>query len=250
MLQPVITIQSFQGPMDLLLHLIKEKNIDILDLNLNDVTNQYVHFINEELIKNIDLVSEYLPIAAYLLELQSKQLLPKQELVVDSAYENEVNRQKLIARLLEYKKFKEISNYFKEQALYRTQLLTKTPSDLKTYLVDEITPILVKNNINKLTQAMLNLFNRLQNENKLPVNLALNLISAEDRAKEIKQLLKKNTKQHFTLEQLFFTKALTLHYFIITFIAILDLANHQILHIIQTNTFTEITVIYRGEKNE
>ncbi len=101
--------------------------------------------------------------------------------MVDSAYENEVNRQKLIARLLEYKKFKEISNYFKEQALYRTQLLTKTPSDLKTYLVDEITPILVKNNINKLTQAMLNLFNRLQNENKLPVNLALNLISAEDR---------------------------------------------------------------------
>ncbi len=69
MLQPVITIESFQGPMDLLLHLIKEKNIDILDLNLNDVTNQYVHFINEELIKNIDLVSEYLPIAAYLLEL-------------------------------------------------------------------------------------------------------------------------------------------------------------------------------------
>lgn len=191
MLQPVITIESFQGPMDLLLHLIKEKNIDILDLNLNDVTNQYVHFINEELIKNIDLVSEYLPIAAYLLELQSKQLLPKQELVVDSAYENEVNRQKLIARLLEYKKFKEISNYFKEQAVYRTQLLTKAPSDLKTYLVDEITPILVKNNVNKLTQAMLNLFNRLQNENKLPVNLALNLISAEDRAKEIKQLLKK-----------------------------------------------------------
>lgn len=76
--------------------------------------------------------------------MQSKQLLPKQELVVDSAYENEVNRQKLIARLLEYKKFKEISNYFKEQALYRTQLLTKKPSDLKTYLVDEITPILVK----------------------------------------------------------------------------------------------------------
>ncbi|CAB1053477.1 segregation/condensation protein A [Spiroplasma endosymbiont of Danaus chrysippus] len=250
MLQPVITIESFQGPMDLLLHLIKEKNIDILDLNLNDVTNQYVHFINEELIKNIDLVSEYLPIAAYLLELQSKQLLPKQELVVDSAYENEVNRQKLIARLLEYKKFKEISNYFKEQAVYRTQLLTKAPSDLKTYLVDEITPILVKNNVNKLTQAMLNLFNRLQNENKLPVNLALNLISAEDRAKEIKQLLKKNPKQHFTLEQLFFTKILTLHYFIITFIAILDLANHQMLHIIQTNTFTEITVIYRGEKNE
>ena len=251
MLQPIITIESFQGTMDLLLHLIKIKNIDILYLNLNDVTNQYVNFISKKIIKNIDLASEYLPIAAYLLELQSKYLLPKQELIVDnSAYENEINRQKLIARLLEYKKFKEISNYFKEQAAYRTKLLTKAPSDLKKYLVNEITPVLVKNNVNKLTQAMLNLFNKLQNENKLSVNLALNLISAEDRAKEIKQLLQKNPKQHFILEQLFFTKKLTLHYFIITFIAILDLANHQILHIIQTNIFTEITVIYRGDKHE
>lgn len=250
MVQPVITIQSFQGPMDLLLHLIKEKNIDILQLNLSDVTNQYVSFINEQVSQNIDLASEYLPIAAYLLELQSKQLLPKQELIIDSAYESEINCQKLIARLLEYKKFKEISSYFKDQAAHRTQLLTKAPSDLKSYLTNEMTPVLLKNNVNKLTQAMLNLFSRLQNENKLPVNLSLNLISAEDRAKEIKQLLKKNPKQHFTLEQLFFTKTLTLHYFIITFIAILDLANHQLLHIIQTNTFTEITVIYRGDIHE
>lgn len=250
MQQPVITIKSFQGPIDLLLHLIKEKNLDILALNLNEVTNQYLNFINEQLMQNIDLISEYLPIAAYLLELQSKQLLPKQELIIDSDYEHEINRQKLINRLLEYKKFKEISSYFKEQAAHRMQLLTKAPSDLKSYLVDEISPVLLKNNVNKLTQAMLNLFNRLQSENKLPINLALNLISAEDRAKEIKQLLKKNPQNHFTLEQLFFTKTLTLHYFIITFIAILDLANHQILHIMQTNTFTEITVIYRGDNYE
>lgn len=250
MQQPVITIKSFQGSMDLLLHLIKEKNIDILELNLNEVTNQYLNFINEQLMQNIDLISEYLPIAAYLLELQSKQLLPKQELIIDSTYEHEINRQKLINRLLEYKKFKEISSYFKEQAAHRTQLLTKAPSDLKSYSADEISPVLLKNNVNKLTQAMLNLFSRLQSENKLPVNLALNLISAEDRAKEIKQLLKKNPQSHFTLEQLFFTKTLTLHYFIITFIAILDLANHQILHIMQTNTFTEITVIYRGDNYE
>lgn len=251
MQQPVITIKSFQGPMDLLLHLIKEKNLDILKLNLNEVTNQYLNFINEQLMQNIDLISEYLPIVAYLLELQSKQLLPKQELIIDSAYEQEINRQKLINRLLEYKKFKEISSYFKEQAAHRTQLLTKAPSDLKAYLADEISPpVLLKNNVNKLAQAMLNLFNRLQSENKLPVNLSLNLISAEDRAKEIKQLLQKNPQTHFKLEQLFFTKTLTLHYFIITFIAILDLANHQILHIMQTNTFTEITVIYRGDYYE
>ncbi|WP_342275972.1 segregation/condensation protein A [Spiroplasma endosymbiont of Nebria brevicollis] len=250
MLQPVITINDFQGPMDLLLHLIKEKNVDILSLDLNNVTTQYVTFINQQLPHNIDVVSEYLPIAAYLLELQSKQLLPSPEVVIDSDYENELNRQKLIARLLEYKKFKEISNYFKQQAVNRTLLLTKLPTDIKSYLSKEIVPTLVKSNVNKLTQAMLSLFARLQSENKLPVNLALNLISTEDRAQEIKKLLKSHPQTYFTLEQLFFTKTLTLHYFIITFISILDLASHQYLHLVQTTTFSEITVIYRGENHE
>lgn len=250
MLQPVITINDFQGPMDLLLHLIKEKNVDILNLDLNNVITQYVTFINQQLPHNIDLVSEYLPISAYLLELQSKQLLPSPEVIIDSDYENELNRQKLIDRLLEYKKFKEISNYFKQQAVNRTQLLTKLPTDIKTYLSTDIVPTLVKSNVNKLTQAMLSLFTRLQSENKLPVNLALNLISTEDRTQEIKKLLKSHPQTYFTLEQLFFTKTLTLHYFIITFIAILDLASHQYLHLVQTTIFSEITVIYRGENHE
>ncbi|WP_375317110.1 segregation/condensation protein A [Spiroplasma endosymbiont of Virgichneumon dumeticola] len=234
----------------MLLHLIKEKNVDILNLDLNNVITQYVTFINQQLPHNIDLVSEYLPIAAYLLELQSKQLLPSPEVIIDSDYENELNRQKLITRLLEYKKFKEISNYFKQQAVNRTQLLTKLPTDIKSYLSTDIVPTLVKSNVNKLTQAMLNLFTRLQSENKLPVNLALNLISTEDRTQEIKKLLKSHPQTYFTLEQLFFTKTLTLHYFIITFIAILDLASHQYLHLVQTTIFSEITVIYRGENHE
>jgi len=247
MVQPIITIKQFQGPLDLLLHLIKAKNLDIMTLDLNEITNQYVTFIHQEIKQSIDDISEYLPIAAYLIELQSKQLLPKPELVIDSDYEAEINRQKLIARLLEYKKFKEVSHYFKAQADMRTQLLTKTPSDLKPYLELNYEPILIKNNVNKLAQAMLNLFTRLQKENKLPVNLKLNLISAEDRAQEIKQLLSNNPQKHFLLEELFITSNLTLHYFIITFIAILDLANHQILHLVQTNNFAKITVIARGE---
>lgn len=250
MLQPVITINDFQGPMDLLLHLIKEKNVDILTLDLNNVTTQYITFINQQLPNNIDLVSQYLPIASYLLELQSKQLLPTPQVVVDSDYENEIDRQKLIARLLEYKKFKEISNYFKQQAVNRKQFLTKPPTDIKSYLSKDIGETLVKTNINKLTQAMLSLFTRLQTENKLPVNLTINLISVEDRIQEIKKLLKIHPQTYFTLEQLLVTKTLTLHYFIITFIAILDLACHQYLHLVQTTIFAEINVIYRGDRNE
>jgi len=250
MIQPVITIKSFHGPMDLLLHLIKTKKLAILDLNLNDITNQYVEFINIQAPQNLDIASEYLPLATYLLELQSKQLLPKPPVIIDNIAENEINRQKLIMRLLEYKKFKDISSYFQQQAVQRTQLLTKLPSDLKPYLNHNQMPVIIKNNINKLTNAMLNLFKRLQNENKLPLNLTLNLISVEVRTQEIKTLLQNNPQQAFCLEQLFNAHPITLHYFIITFIAILDLANHQFLNLLQTSNFSTITVIYGGKNNE
>lgn len=250
MIQPVITIKSFHGPMDLLLHLIKAKNLAILDLNLNDITNQYVAFINIQASQNLDIASEYLPLATYLLELQSKQLLPKPPVIIDDIDENEINRQKLIMRLLEYKKFKDISSYLQQQAVQRTQLLTKLPSDLKPYINHNNRPVIIKNNINKLTNAMLNLFKRLQNENKLPVNLTVDLISVEVRTQEIKTLLQNNPQQAFFLEQLFNCHPITLHYFIITFIAILDLANHQFLNLLQTSNFSPITVIYGGKNNE
>lgn len=246
----VINIDDFQGPLDLLLHLIKEKKMDILNLDLKDVTSQYLDFIFKDSNINIDKISEYLPVAAYLLELQSKQLLPvipSEE--IDSNYEAEINRQKIINRILEYKKFKEISSYFQEQAQRRQKLYSKEVTDLKSFLPDSSNiTTLSKNNINQLSQAMLNLWKNLQSENKLPVNLNLNLISAEDRAAEIKEYLKNHKDQAFPLESLFLVKELNLHYFIVTFIAILDLANYQVLSIMQTNNFGPIMIKYKGAK--
>lgn len=246
-----INIDSFQGPLDLLLHLVKEKELDILNLDLKEITTQYVTFIFNNTNVSIDKLSEYLPVAAYLLELQSKQLLPNlQEEEVDSNYEAEINRQKLINRILEYKKFKEITSYFQQQAVNRQKLYTKDYSDLKNYFQDdEIVPILEKNNINQLSRAMLNLMKKLQTENKLPVNLNLNLISAEDRALEIKKFLMAHKDESFPLDSLFLVEDLSLHYFIITFIAILDLASHQFLTIVQENNFGPILIKYKGAKN-
>lgn len=246
-----ISIVDFQGPLDLLLYLIKEKKIDIMNLNLQLVTNQYLDFIFQDSNANLEYISEYLPTAAYLLELQSKQLLPiptKQE--IDSTYEFEINRQKLINRILEYKKFKEITSYFQIQAQNRRKMFFKDVSNLKEYFSETITPIIfAKNDTNQLAQAMLNLWKKLQKENKLPVNLKLNLISAEDRALEIKKILKGNQGQYISLESLFLVEDLNLHYFIITFIAILDLAKHQFLIIEQKDNFGQIMIKYKGAKN-
>lgn len=247
----LISIADFQGPLDLLLHLIKEKKLDILDFDLQIVTNQYLEFIFQDVSINLEHISEYLPVAAYLLELQSKQLLPIPEVdEIDSNYEAEINRQKLIKRILEYKKFKEITSYFQQQAQNRQKIFVKEASNLKEYFSDEIKPTIVaKNNINQLGQAMINLWKYLQAENKLPVNLNLNLISAEDRAAEIKKLLKEQKDQFVSLESLFLVAELSLHYFIITFIAILDLAKHQYLVIEQNNNFGPIMIKYKGVKH-
>ncbi|MBE4703912.1 segregation and condensation protein A [Spiroplasma platyhelix] len=243
-----VSIADFQGPLDLMLHLIKEKKMDILNLDLQVVTKQYLEFIFQDGNINLEHISEYLPIAAYLLELQSKQLLPIPEPEeVDSNYEAEINRQKLINRILEYKKFKEITGYFQQQAQNRQKMFFKDASNLKEYFPEASKPsILAKNNINQLGQAMINLWKQLQKENKLPVNLNLNLISAEDRAVEIKKILKSNKEEYLSLESLFLVEDLSLHYFIITFIAILDLAKHQFLIIKQQNNFGQIMIKYKG----
>lgn len=244
----MINIESFQGPIDLLLHLIKEKDLDILNLDLQVVTEQYLAFIFKDENINLEIISEYLPTASYLLELQSKRLLPVSKTEeIDSEYEDEINRQKLINRILEYKKFKEITGYFEKQAINRQKLFVKDATNLKEYFGDENqVPILAKNNINQLGQAMINLWKQLQKENKLSVNLNLNLISAEDRAEEIKNILKKNKDQFIRLETLFLVTDLSLHYFVITFIAILDLAKHQFLIIEQKDNFGPIMIKYRS----
>ncbi|MGL5268814.1 MAG: segregation and condensation protein A [Spiroplasma sp.] len=246
-----ISIVDFQGPLDLLLHLIKEKKLDIMNLDLQIITKQYLDFIFQDTNINLEYISEYLPIAAYLLELQSKQLLPIPETQeIDSTYEVEINRQKLISRILEYKKFKEITSYFQVQAQNRQKLFFKDVSNLKEYFSQtNKATVLAKNNINQLSQAMINLWKHLQKENKLSVNLNINLISAEDRAMEIKKILKDNKDQYVTLESLFLVENLNLHYFIITFIAILDLAKHQFLIINQKDDFGQIMIKYKGAKN-
>lgn len=243
-----VTIDEFQGPLDLLLHLIKEKKMDILNLDLQIITNRYLDYIFQNEPLNLEYVSEYLPVAAYLLELQSKQLLPIPDAeTIDSNYEVEINRQKLISRILEYKKFKEVTSYFQEQAQNRQKMHFKDASDLKEYFAEDLKPsILAKNNINQLSQAMVNLWKHLQAENKLPVNLNLNLISAEDRSLEIKKILKQNKDHYVSLESLFLVEDLSLHYFIITFIAILDLAKHQFLLIKQEANFGQIMIKYKG----
>ena len=104
-----IKIENFEGPLDLLCHLIEKNKMSIYDIHLNEITDQYIQYLNEMEKMNLEIASEFVVMASTLLYLKSKKLLPKQE-----EEEEELTEEELIRRIIEYKKYKEISKVLKQ----------------------------------------------------------------------------------------------------------------------------------------
>ena len=98
-----IKIDNFEGPLDLLCHLIDKNKMDIYDIKINEIADQYIEYLNQMEEMNLDIASEFLIMASTLIYLKSKSLLPKQDEV-----EEELTEEELIQRIIEYKKYKEI----------------------------------------------------------------------------------------------------------------------------------------------
>ena len=121
-----VKIDNFEGPLDLLCHLIEVNKMDIYDINLREITDQYIEYLNKMEQLNLEIASEFLVMASALLYLKSKKLLPKQE---DD--EEEITEEELLRRIVEYKKFKEISNKLKENYLIYSNRIFKTQEEIK-----------------------------------------------------------------------------------------------------------------------
>ena len=228
------TIDQFSGPLDLLLHLIKQSNIDIYDIKIEEITNQYLDYIKKMEELNLNIASAYLVMAAELIEMKAAMLLPKPEILEDE-YEEDP-KEKLIQRLIEYQNYKEITSKFHELELERQQYYTKKSSDISDY---EINPNLSDDiSLNDLIKAFEQFLNRQEANKPLNTKIATKEYSITKRSKEIKDLLKKNKKVIFT--DLFDVK--TKSYIIVTFLSILVLAKNNELKIVQENNFDNIVL--------
>ena len=145
------TIDKFQGPLDLLLHLIKESDIDIFDINISEVTQQYLNYIDSMEKLNLNIDSEYLVMAAELIEMKSRELLPNETSESDDDYE-ESPKDNLINRLIEYQKYKDLSLEFKNLESNRKLMYSKLPSELNEFKSDEVILDLAKNGKLKIKQ--------------------------------------------------------------------------------------------------
>lgn len=236
-----IMINDFEGPMDLLLHLIKKSDIDICDISIEQITKQYLDYINEMEKLDLDIASEYLIMAAELLEIKSSILLPKQNIDEDE-YEEDP-REKLIRRLLEYKQYKEMTSEFKKLEEERKQLFSKEPSDLREFKKESEEIDLGNIGINDLLNAFNNFLERKKLEQPLNTKITKREYSVSERSTEIKNLLKNKKKIDF--EELF--EELNKDYVVVTFLSILTMAKKQELVIKQEDNFGKISLSLKGE---
>ena len=100
-----VSIEQFDGPLDLMLHLVKENKLDLFDLDMDVLASQYIDFIHEMQTLHLEVASEYLEELASLIEYKSRKLLPREKVEVEEEYEED-HREQLVQRLLEYQQYK------------------------------------------------------------------------------------------------------------------------------------------------
>lgn len=224
-------LNDFEGPLDLLLYLLKKENMKIEDIEIEKITEQYLEFINKMENINLDIASEYLIMAAELIEMKSYVLLPTREEIVE-----EDRREQLISRLNEYKLYKEITNELRLLEEDRKQIYTKVPSLLEEYKKEEV--VADNADINILIEAFKNFLQRKEQDKKIDTKVATKEYSVSNRNKEIINILKLKKMIEFT--ELF--DIMTKEYIIVTFLSVLDLAKKQEIEIIQDKNFNKIVI--------
>lgn len=227
-------INDFEGPLDLLLHLIKKSKMDIMDIEIEAITQQYMDFLNEQEKMNLEVSSEYLVLAAELLEIKSHMLIPNNK---DDAFEDEVDDSKmqLINRLLEYQAYKNITKMLQEKEKLRREIYTKAPEDIKSYM-DEDKEIHCTATLDDLMEAFQKYYQRKIESKPLNTKVTVKEISVSSRIYDIKRLLKK--KQKISFFELFPVESK--EYIIATFLAVLEMARNKELIITQNRAFDDI----------
>lgn len=229
-----LNIDSFQGPLDLLLHLIKESKMDIFDLKIEEITNQYLDYINKMEEMNLNIASSYLVMSAELLELKSRMLLPRH--YNDESEEEEDPRDDLVNRLIEYQRYKDLTSEFKDLELERQMIFTKIPENMKEYALENQ----VINGGDVTLDDLVDAFNKFLERQKFnqPLNTKVTSkeITVEHRRKSIKKILVSKGKVNFM--DLF--DIINKEYVVVTFLAVLEMAKAKELTIKQENNFDDI----------
>lgn len=238
-----VTIDQFEGPLDLMLHLIKENKLDLFDLDMNVLASQYIDYIQKMEEIHLEIASEYLEELASLVEYKSRKLLPRNDVEVTQDYEED-QRDKLVNRLLEYQRYKEASEFLKEEFDKRQKLYTRLQASIvSSWQSQPVLDSLEKQSPYDLLKAMNRVVSRMAILKPYQTKVTIKELSVEQRVEQVKQILEKQTDK-ISFEQLCLDCS-NLHMVIVTFLSLLDLIHQRII------TFTvdekETIWVYKGD---
>ena len=239
-----LRLDNFEGPLDLLVFLIDKNKMNIYDIKISDITDQYIEYLNEQEKLNLEIASEFLVMASTLILLKSKGLLPKE---VDD--EAELTEEELLQRIIEYKKYKEISKKFKTALedgsgrVYKFQEKIELPKQVleQTFTMDDVVTRykeLIDRNENKKNENAKNI-------DKIAIH---ETYSVSDKVKEIfKELFK---RQRFVFGKLFSLKEKPKAEVVTAFSGVLELSRRNRIIATQETLFGDIVVTKAPKSND
>ena len=232
-----VKLDIFEGPFDLLVYLIENAEMSIYDIKISEITQQYIEHIKLMEEYSIDVASEFMVLAATLIEIKSKMLLPRPKLEgEDGIFEDP--RAELVQRILEYKKYKNASANLEinEEEMLKVHFKPKEDLSRFTMETDEYLDL----DISQFVKAF-NLFiqkkKKIEEVTKHYTKVFRDKISVEDKIREIKNLLKE--KKKVTFAQII-SNVEDRYEIIITFISILEMIRQKSLKVTQNSNFGEI----------
>jgi len=240
-------LDSFEGPLDLLLHLIDRAEIDIHEVSISEITTQYMDYLHAMKELELDITSEFLVMAATLLSIKSQQLLPK-----PPVFENEFDewiddgpdlREELIQKLIEYRKFKQIAEELKEKEFMRSLVFSREPEDMSAYMKEIPVNPLQGIELSDIVQAFQKALRR-ANRRDIIATVQRDEISVKDRIRDIVDVLKQFETVRFSK---LIRENMSKHEVVVTFLSILELMKMKHIRCYQHGLFDDIVIQWRGE---
>ena len=241
-----IKIKDFEGPFDLLLHLIKKNQMSIYNVKIFEITNQYLKYLNEMKEMDLEITSEFIVVAATLIEIKSKHLLPKPKKEEENEEDHEKN---LLEKLIEYKKIKGVSTFFRERHISAGEVYGKKPE-----IIEDKREVIVTQDIFKdislielynIHNNLLEIYNNKQNRNNvIQKKIYVDQYKIEDKLIYIMDKLKNDNVNSFSE---LMEKCECKLECVVTFLALLEMIKQRMVKVYQSDNFMKILIERRAE---
>lgn len=232
-----VKLEVFEGPLDLLLYLVKQDEIDIYDISLERITKQYLSYLDAFKMLDLDVAGEFLVMAANLIYMKSRSLLPVAVQPPEEDAEEEDPRWDLIRQLIEYKKFKDAATHLHLREIFQENLIARNPEKPD---FEKDSPLLTTEvGIFDLINAFQKILKRLDKQEDLREIFEENF-SVSDKISHIQRTMQAGRSVLF---HTLFANVASRTEVVVTFLALLELIRMKKLRVVQTDPFSEIEIL-------